>query len=564
MGASKGVSLCLLVILLISAVAAWPVKAAADPKEIVITDEAEHTKIQTDDYTIIFPRNGTKPMFIWWDNAEPEKVYVVHFKGLIEYAVINGGDLSLSNLSESTLFSNLVEKIAQEDQQILRSLEKASSDTIKAGDDILSAISDFGLGKNTRAIVAKLETTLASIQGWGLDMADDGLQEAIDGAIGALGAAIDAVEAGGNPIPALNGAWTAVAVVLITAIDGFWETVQERVEARGGLIEKTKDFHPAMLHFSSANWTIGEIMPIRAGGNVIGYNFTMNLTEAPKRFEFVEGNIGIAIRIYNTTVVENYVHYGEAITYNVTDGEMKMDLIISNWTWNFDPQTIELENSTSISISPALALWVDASCFNASGTKADKFFTDMDEVEDESVASTASFRADGTDQVIRLKDTDNDAKAIKFKPTIKHVKIAGKSFGMASATTITFDNETLGGFFEFIPYAILANATEESSEAVSISASYFAHGNHLRIYIKYPYFNSTLIHDPSIGIQRAGGQSPSYIVDAGQSGAVSVQPLPVFLEYLSLTGAVAAAAVALAGAVLFAIFARRHPTLMSE
>jgi len=555
----RGVSISLLAILLLSAVAVGPVLAAENTNEIVISDSAEYTKIQTDDYSVIFPRNGTKPMFIWWWNNQPEKVYVVHFKGLIEYATINGGDFSLANLSEAALFNKLVKDLNQADSKALLEAQKVGSDVMKAGEAVATAVLNHQLGKDKQAS-DRLESALLLVQRINETIADEDLQEAVNMTVAALEAAILAIGEGDDIEDALNEARAAVVDFLTAAIEHFVDAIQERVDARQWLMDMVKDFHPALLNFNAADWTISDILPIVAGSDTIGYNFTMNMTDTPNKFDFAEGKVSIAIRLYNTTVVENYVYSSNTISYNVTDGEMKMDLIINNWTWNFEPQSLELLDSQHITIAPALALWVDASCFNASGEKVEKFFTDMDTLEDDSMASNASFSSDGTNQVIQMKGIGNDAKPIIFKPTIKNVKIAGKSFGMASAAQITFDNETLGGFFEFVPYAILANVSADTSDVVPISASYFARGNHLRIYIQYPYFNGTLIHDPSIGVQQSVEEGPSYLVDVGQAGTREIQTLPALTVYPTLTGAVTAAFLAMAGAVLFIAFARKRPT----
>lgn len=43
------------------------------------------TYIQNDFITIIFPADGRKPMFLWWYTKDPSNIYVVKYKGLIEY-----------------------------------------------------------------------------------------------------------------------------------------------------------------------------------------------------------------------------------------------------------------------------------------------------------------------------------------------------------------------------------------------------------------------------------------------------------------------------------------------
>ncbi|MEM2912128.1 MAG: hypothetical protein QXM52_04025 [Candidatus Bathyarchaeia archaeon] len=42
-------------------------------------------KFETPLITLIFPANGTKPMFLWWYTKENNTIYVVKFKGVIEY-----------------------------------------------------------------------------------------------------------------------------------------------------------------------------------------------------------------------------------------------------------------------------------------------------------------------------------------------------------------------------------------------------------------------------------------------------------------------------------------------
>jgi hypothetical protein len=51
-----------------------------------LTSDENWYYIQNDVVTIIFPRNGTKPMFLWWYTSDPNNINVVKLKGLIEYA----------------------------------------------------------------------------------------------------------------------------------------------------------------------------------------------------------------------------------------------------------------------------------------------------------------------------------------------------------------------------------------------------------------------------------------------------------------------------------------------
>jgi len=46
-------------------------------------------KIKTDLITILFPASGRKPMFLWWYSNDTDNIYVVKYKGLIEYMTID-------------------------------------------------------------------------------------------------------------------------------------------------------------------------------------------------------------------------------------------------------------------------------------------------------------------------------------------------------------------------------------------------------------------------------------------------------------------------------------------
>jgi len=46
-------------------------------------------KIQTDLITILFPAGGKKPMFLWWYTNDTSNIYVIKYKGLIEYLTLD-------------------------------------------------------------------------------------------------------------------------------------------------------------------------------------------------------------------------------------------------------------------------------------------------------------------------------------------------------------------------------------------------------------------------------------------------------------------------------------------
>lgn len=68
-----------------------PTLAYAVPKQptqnsyLTIRERNGWKMIESDDVTILFPRDGKKPIFLWWYKNETDKIYVVKYQGLIEY-----------------------------------------------------------------------------------------------------------------------------------------------------------------------------------------------------------------------------------------------------------------------------------------------------------------------------------------------------------------------------------------------------------------------------------------------------------------------------------------------
>jgi hypothetical protein len=57
----------------------------ADDNDLEIVPEGNWYKLETDIVTVLFPRGGQKPMFIWWYTGKPDQIYVVKYQGLIEW-----------------------------------------------------------------------------------------------------------------------------------------------------------------------------------------------------------------------------------------------------------------------------------------------------------------------------------------------------------------------------------------------------------------------------------------------------------------------------------------------
>jgi hypothetical protein len=288
------------------------------------------------------------------------------------------------------------------------------------------------------------------------------------------------------------------------------------------------------------------------------------LVNAPEKFAFAENNIQLVIKIYDEPVaVQTYTQGDQSYSYSLAAGEMKMDLIINNWTWNFSPKTVQLLNSTDIGITPALALQIDASVYNVSSVIASSLLgNDISNITAPVAQPNVIYNQDGATTSISLTGQNPDANQLKCTTSAVSENIAGKRLDIVSPAKLTLNSEsTLEGFLKFVPFAIVNNSGTYST--VNVGASYLENGNHLRLYITYPYFNGTLTHDPSIGVQSsnsANNQNPAYIITQGLVGT-TVQQLPAITNYPTLGGAGIAAGIVLVGAAILILILRRHPTV---
>jgi len=384
------------------------------------------------------------------------------------------------------------------------------------------------------AVIVQLEGVLGYYESLRGRATDAGVLQAIDRAIASTDAVIGLIQDG--------AALSEVADTLAEAISdgralisiGIQETkgiIGRTVEEREALKELAHGFHQATLNFASCTWEVSEISNIIQGSDVIGLTFMMILTDAPQKFGFAEGNVKLVVRIYSSPVEEAFSLGGQSYTYSVGAGEVKMDFVVDGWDWNFEPATISRLNTTYLTVSPALALWIDAAAFSMNYTDPDPLYGDLSNVNATAV-STTSFSYGSQQQSISVSDDDAEATQLAFTPSLLSTSIAGKSFMKALSARLQLANEsTIGGFFDFVPYAIVTNETGQG-QLVNVTASYRSASNHVRIYICYPYFNGTLVHDPSIGVvcddSGSSDSEAKYIVTLGTiaGGVVGIQAIP--------------------------------------
>ena len=358
-------------------------------------------KIKTDLITILFPANGRKPMFLWWYSNDTDNIYVVKYKGLIEYLTI-----------DYPYYNNLYEANALTVQERLEA-KYASS------------------GPHQNRV---RERIMAAYLGWLLG------------------------------------------------------------------------FHPAYLPFSACRWNLtGPVNVSREDGvSYISFNFT--LTKAPLAFNFAEDNVIIRCRFYATEATENV--YG---LYNYTVGprELKMDLVIRNWEWNIDKLNglfRVLHDDFNIAVPKlraGLALWVDMASIN---------ITDIQIAEQDAnltmQALPQSSSAAPSEPVEVTSDTSDviaGGKRIQVRNKVADITTplnVGARLHERFRLRFATGSQTLAGFFDFVNTAVVVNSTTQEKSIVNVTAAYMTAGNHMRLFIGYPYFGSnTLEHDPSIGVE---------------------------------------------------------------
>jgi hypothetical protein len=358
-------------------------------------------KIKTDLITILFPTSGRKPMFLWWYSNDTNNIYVVKYKGLIEYMTM--------------------------DYPYYNTLYEANNITMRE----------------------RLEAKYAS-QG---------------------------------PFQIQNA-------------------IRNKIRSYIGWL---LGLHPAYLPFSACRWNLtGPVNVTEGGVSYISFNFT--LAKAPPIFDFAEGNVIIRCRFYATEATENV--YG-LYNYTVKPGELKMDLVIQNWEWNIDKLNNlfnALHDEFDINVPKlraGLALWVDMASINITDVpiaEQDANLTMQPVPQSSSVAPLEPVEAtsDTSDiiaggQRIQVRNRVADITTPLNVKTRLHERFRLR-FAKGS--------QTLAGFFDFVNTAVVINSTTQEKSLVNVTAAYITAGNHMRLFIGYPYFGSnTLEHDPSIGVE---------------------------------------------------------------
>jgi len=441
-----------------------------EDNEIEELTETHWKILKTDIITVLFPRSGRKPMFLWWYTGEPSRIYVVKYQGLIEYFAFD-------------------HPLLPPKPEYYKRLSEAWGYRFK------------------EMYMKPLEDDLEMHMG---DM----------------------------------------------------DAMRKLMILREIMMELDLAWHRPFLPFSAGQWNLTDIGEIKTPDEkVIGVTFAFKLVKLPDwmpGLKFAENNIIIKVRFYNETVEETVP--GTDIKYTVNAGEMKMDLVVNKWVWNIDAvkELITELQQAGIDVKvPAartrLALWVNLASINLEQLETAKE-EPPEEDRIETMSTASHMEIEGEHMSIEENRTappieEQESPILVERPwwapwlppekPIVRLKFAAK-------------DKTVLGFFRFVSSAKVTTP-ENVTRAMPVKAAYIAAGHHLRLFIGYPYFgNSTLEHDPSIGVDVPGIETtPQYTVQA-PSGISEITPtiigkyvLPLFTLELAavLVGAVSIVAI---------------------
>lgn len=280
------------------------------------------------------------------------------------------------------------------------------------------------------------------------------------------------------------------------------------------------DLHYPYLPFSACRWNLSGPTEVDRNDGVSYISFNFTLISAPPGFNFAEDNVMIRCRFYSSEATENV--YG-LYNYTVGAGELKLDLVIKNWVWNIDRlhglfEALHDNFNITVRVNCAgLALWADlASIEIVDLPVAEEDTTNITiEIPENSrfaqpppiqnCYTTSDIIVDG--QRVQLRENLAAQGADETQMTIRDRVQARYRLRFAQGS------EALSGFFDFVDKAIIINSTSSEMTPVNVTVAYISAGNHLRLFIGYPYFaGETLEHDPSIGVENEVSWIPTNIL----------------------------------------------------
>ena len=296
---------CLVILLVLPTLIAPRGVGVGQVSPMAVVDVDGWKLVQTDVITVMFPANGSKPVFIWWYTADNTTVYVVHFKGLIEYYKLNK-TFSRKWLADQVLAETLAKRVGVSEavRELLTYVKNISTTlhqiphllTDEQYEQALNLVEE-AISKATELSSWAEKEGLEDISLKVSELLDalDNLKEAVmkaspGEAMLAYGQAMEAV----NSLRSLCGQYTA-------------EESQKMGVVGQTLHELAVSMHPPLLPFDGCFWELeGPEEFTDDRGNPVGLAFAFRLVECPiPKFSFVEGNVTVRCRLYYVAAEES-------------------------------------------------------------------------------------------------------------------------------------------------------------------------------------------------------------------------------------------------------------------
>ncbi len=249
----------------------------------------------------------------------------------------------------------------------------------------------------------------------------------------------------------------------------------------------------ALLTLDSAGWDHSQFYTL-TGGSGVGINFTLrgpanvvSAIDGSHTATIQSGQVILVVKAYNTTETLNTP---DGRSFTIGKAEIKFDVIIANWPF---------QNATN-----RLALQVNLhSSTDHIGTDEQTGTNDVD---------TSHGEGSGVAEH-QFHETSDPEQNTKF------------SSGLVTTSSSV-------GFFRFVNTATVTSPSG-SHTTVPVTASYKSEADNdgaeketfMKLYLSYPNFQGTLVHDPTIGL--GGGLPTLYFIVGGVAVAGLVAVLAI-------------------------------------
>lgn len=194
-------------------------------------------------------------------------------------------------------------------------------------------------------------------------------------------------------------------------------------------------------------------------------------------------SVRFVLHLYQNTVNETL----DNITYTVDGGlSLKIDFEVSEWPF------LSMEDSLAVGI----------------------FIEDeaVEEGEEHQYKEEHRFRLEMKNESIII---DPESVGNQTLTQLEHKFRERMEYGGEEIIEFVNMQNVTHGYFKWVNKALVINETTDETSIVDVNASFICDGEALRLYLSYPAFNGTLVHDPTIGITETtdvpGNNPPSIL-----------------------------------------------------